>query len=216
MAQIGRTAAGGCSRLALTREDYQGRALFLSWCRPLGFGISTDAIGNLFVIRPGINDDSPVVLTGSHLDTQPNGGMYDGVYGVLAGLEVLQTLEEHAIRTQAPIGVAVWTNEEGSRLHHPVLGSSVFAGTQALNNVRRLISKAAASLHLPSLPIRSGTGHDAYPLGIRVPADMIFIPCKDGLSHHLNEDVSGPHLQADCQVLLESLVEFSNPIPRES
>ncbi|MGC1953288.1 MAG: M20 family metallo-hydrolase [Gammaproteobacteria bacterium] len=370
MANIGRTPAGGCSRLALTPEDYQGRALFSSWCRTFGFDISADEIGNLFVIRPGTDAHRPVVLTGSHLDTQPNGGMYDGVYGVLSGLEVLQALEEHAIPTKAPIGVAVWTNEEGSRFRHPALGASVFSGTLPLadalaltdrdgvcvqealklnpipvaappavacyveahieqgpvleaeqvaigvvtgiqgarllevrlvgqqahagttprayrkdallaacaavqsmdrfsaslsddsrftvgrldvrpnspntiagevsftidlrspkeseldvleteirrtitnlslesevnrtlslssidfdREIRNIISKAAARLHLSYRPIRSGAGHDAYPLATRVPAGMIFIPCKGGLSHHPDEDVSGPHLQ---------------------
>ncbi|MGF1614579.1 MAG: M20 family metallo-hydrolase [Gammaproteobacteria bacterium] len=389
MANIGRTPTGGCSRLALSREDYQGRTLFSDWCRTAGFAISADEIANLFVIRPGTDAHRPVVLTGSHLDTQPNGGMYDGVYGVLAGLEVLQALEEHAIPTQAPIGVAVWTNEEGCRFRHPALGASVFSGAltladalaltdrdgvsvkQALKlnpvpvaapptvacyveahieqgpvleaeqvaigvvteiqgarrlevrlvgqqahagttprayrkdalraacaaiqsmdqlsvslsddlrftvgrfdvcpnspntiagevsftidlrspkeseldvletqirrtiknlscecsvesevnrtlslssidfdpEIRNIISKAAARLHLSYRPIVSGAGHDAYPLATRVPSGMIFIPCKGGLSHHPDEDVSDPHLQAGCQVLLESLVELAN------
>ncbi|MGC1952632.1 MAG: hypothetical protein WA970_08690 [Gammaproteobacteria bacterium] len=126
----------------MTREDYQGRVFFLRWCRALGFALSADTIGNLFVLRPGTDPHRPVVLTGSHLNTQPHGGRYDGAYEVLAGLEVLQTLEENAVQTKAPMGVAVWTNEEGSRFPYPTLGSSVFSGTLPLNDALALTDSA--------------------------------------------------------------------------
>ena len=94
MAQIGATERGGCNRQALTDEDKRGRDLFANWCRGAGCSITVDEMGNMFARRPGRNTDAPPVITGSHLDTQPTGGRFDGVYGVLAGLEVLRTLDE--------------------------------------------------------------------------------------------------------------------------
>ena len=92
MAKIGATQRGGCNRQALTDEDKQGRDLFANWCQDAGCTVSVDEMGNMFARRPGRNADAPPVITGSHLDTQPTGGKFDGVYGVLAGLEVLRTL----------------------------------------------------------------------------------------------------------------------------
>lgn len=128
MAEIGATGNGGCRRLALTPEDKAGRDLFADWCRQAGLSVSIDRMGNMFARRPGRDDGHPPVVTGSHLDTQPHGGRFDGVYGVLAGLEVVRTLNEHGIETDAPIEVAVWTNEEGARFAPAMLGSGVFAG----------------------------------------------------------------------------------------
>ncbi|HLJ63043.1 MAG TPA: M20/M25/M40 family metallo-hydrolase, partial [Stellaceae bacterium] len=115
MAEIGATAKGGSKRLALTDLDKAGRDLFVAWCREAGCRIRIDRMGNIFARRPGKRADLPPVVTGSHLDTQPTGGKFDGVYGVLAGLEVIRTLNDLELETDAPIEVSVWTNEEGSR-----------------------------------------------------------------------------------------------------
>ncbi len=128
MAQFGATEKGGCNRLAGTDLDKQARDLFVSWCKTAGCEISVDKIGNIFARRPGRNNDLPAVGTGSHLDTQPTGGKFDGVFGVLAGVEVLRTLHENNIETPTPMEFSVWTNEEGSRFQPAMQGSGVYVG----------------------------------------------------------------------------------------
>ncbi|NMX65288.1 Zn-dependent hydrolase [Pseudomonas sp. WS 5111] len=128
LAQLGATAKGGVCRLALTDLDRQARDLFVQWCTAAGCSVTVDAIGNIFARRAGLNPDLPPVMTGSHIDTQPTGGKFDGCYGVMAGLEVIRTLNDLQIQTQAPIEVVVWTNEEGSRFPPCMMGSGVFAG----------------------------------------------------------------------------------------
>ncbi len=128
MAKIGATEKGGCCRLALTDLDKESRDLFVRWCEAAGCSIKIDKMGNIFARRPGRNDDLAPVMTGSHLDTQPTGGRFDGVYGVLAGLEVVRSLNDLGIETERPIEVAVWTNEEGSRFTPAMVASGVFAG----------------------------------------------------------------------------------------
>lgn len=128
MAKIGATEKGGCARLALTDLDKQGRDLFVQWCKDAGCSITVDRMGNIFARRPGRNNDLPPVVTGSHLDTQPTGGKFDGVFGVLAGLEVIRTLNDYKFETEAPIEVSVWTNEEGSRFAPAMIASGVFGG----------------------------------------------------------------------------------------
>src|SRR5712692_1533033 len=132
MAKIGATAKGGVCRLALTDLDKAGRELFIAWCKEAGCGIRVDAMGNIFARRPGRNPGAAPVMTGSHLDTQPTGGKFDGVYGVLAGLEVVRTLNDLGYETEAPIEVVVWTNEEGSRFSPAMIGSGVYAGVFSL------------------------------------------------------------------------------------
>jgi beta-ureidopropionase / N-carbamoyl-L-amino-acid hydrolase len=127
LAKIGATAKGGVCRLTLTDLDKQGRDLVSRWAREAGMTITIDQIGNGFLRRPGRNNSLPPVVTGSHIDTQPTGGKFDGNYGVLAGLEVVRTLNDHGIETEAPIEVAWWTNEEGSRFVPVMMGSGVFA-----------------------------------------------------------------------------------------
>ncbi|MFM2481403.1 Zn-dependent hydrolase [Celerinatantimonas sp. YJH-8] len=128
MAQIGATAAGGCNRQALTALDAQGRALFLEWCAQIGGKPRRDQMGNLFVRFEGSRPDLKPILLGSHLDTQPTGGRFDGVYGVLAALEVMMTLHQQQTVFQHPVDLAVWTNEEGARFAPAMMGSGVFAG----------------------------------------------------------------------------------------
>ena len=128
MAKIGATDAGGSNRQALSDEDAAGRELFEGWAEAAGCDLQRDRIGNLFARRPGADPSLPPVLTGSHLDTQPTGGKFDGVYGVLGGLEVIERLNDLNITTQAPVEVAVWTNEEGSRFQRSMMGSGVWSG----------------------------------------------------------------------------------------
>ena len=128
MAKIGATQKGGSKRLALTDLDKEGRDLFVRWCKEAGCTVSVDRMGNIFARRRGRRDDLPPVVTGSHLDTQPTGGKFDGVYGVLAGLEVIRTLNDFGYETDAPVEVSVWTNEEGSRFAPAMVASGVFAG----------------------------------------------------------------------------------------
>ncbi|WP_163577251.1 Zn-dependent hydrolase [Halomonas faecis] len=128
MGEIGGTEKGGCCRLALTDLDKQGRDLFVKWCEDAGCSITVDKMGNIFARRPGQDDSLPPVAVGSHLDTQPTGGKFDGVFGVLAGLEIFRTLNERGIETRTPLETVMWTNEEGSRFPPAMVSSGVFAG----------------------------------------------------------------------------------------
>jgi len=132
LAQIGATDKGGVKRLALTDLDRQGRDLVVQWAKAEGLAVTVDAIGNVFMRREGTNPTLRPIVTGSHIDTQPTGGKFDGNYGVLAGLEVVRTLNERGVRTEAPIEVAFWTNEEGSRFVPVMMGSGVFCGAFSL------------------------------------------------------------------------------------
>ncbi len=128
MARIGPGVAGGNNRQTLTDADAEGRALFQSWCEEAGCSMGLDTLGNMFATRAGSDPDALPVYVGSHLDTQPTGGKYDGVLGVLGGLEILRTLNDLGIRTKHPIVVTNWTNEEGTRFAPAMLASGVFAG----------------------------------------------------------------------------------------
>src|SRR5688572_20781236 len=134
LAKIGATPKGGVCRLTLTDLDKQGRDLVTDWARDAGMTVTIDKIGNGFMRRPGRDNSLPPIVTGSHIDTQPTGGKFDGNYGVLAGIEVVRTLNEHGIQTEAPIEVAFWTNEEGSRFVPVMMGSGVFAGAFTLDH----------------------------------------------------------------------------------
>ncbi len=135
MAKIGETPKGGVNRQALTPEDIQARVLLADWAAELGFKIAMDEIGNMFIRRNGTERDAAPVMTGSHIDTQPTGGRFDGIYGVLAGLEALQAVEEAGIATRRPLEAVVWTNEEGSRFMPGCMGSSVFAEPDRLEQM---------------------------------------------------------------------------------
>ena len=127
MALIGPGIAGGCNRQTLTDEDAEGRALFQKWCTEAGCTMGIDQMGNMFAERAGTDPDALPVYVGSHLDTQPTGGKYDGVLGVLAGLEVIRSLNDLGIKTKHPVVATNWTNEEGTRFAPPMLSSGVFA-----------------------------------------------------------------------------------------
>ena len=128
MAKIGPGIAGGNNRQTLTDEDAEGRALFQTWCEAAGMTMGVDTMGNMFATRPGEDPDALPVYMGSHLDTQPTGGKYDGVLGVLGGLEAVRTMNDLNVKTKHPIVVANWTNEEGTRFAPAMLASGVFAG----------------------------------------------------------------------------------------
>lgn len=128
MGDIGGTEKGGCNRLAGTDLDKQARDLFVAWCEACGCTVEVDKIGNIFARRSGVNNDLPAVGTGSHLDTQPTGGKFDGVFGVLSGVEVLRTLHENNIETPTAMEFSVWTNEEGSRFQPAMQGSGTYVG----------------------------------------------------------------------------------------
>ncbi|MDB4132176.1 Zn-dependent hydrolase [Amylibacter sp.] len=128
MAKIGPGIAGGNNRQTLTDEDAEGRTLFQKWCEAAGCTMGLDQMGNMFATRPGLDPEALPVYVGSHLDTQPTGGKYDGILGVLGGLEIIKTLNDLNIKTKHPIVVTNWTNEEGTRYAPPMLASGVFGG----------------------------------------------------------------------------------------
>jgi N-carbamoyl-L-amino-acid hydrolase len=133
MAKVGPGVAGGNDRQTLTDADAEGRALLRDWAEASGCSVAVDAMGTMFATRAGKDTDAPPVYVGSHLDTQPTGGRFDGVLGVLAGLEIVRSLDDMAIRTRRPIVVTNWTNEEGTRFAPAMLGSGVFVGEHELD-----------------------------------------------------------------------------------
>jgi len=145
MAAIGATPEGGSDRPALSPADAAARALLLSWCEPLGLAVERDGIGNLFLRRPG-RQDRPAVAFGSHLDTVPTGGRFDGAFGVLAGLEALRVLHDAGVVTDAPLELVVWTNEEGSRFAPAMMGSRVHGGDMALDHTLGIMDDAGVTV----------------------------------------------------------------------
>jgi N-carbamoyl-L-amino-acid hydrolase len=133
LAQIGATPRGGSRRLALTSLDKQGRDLLVGWMKQAGLTVTVDRLGNIFGRRAGSDPHRDAVMTGSHIDTQPTGGKFDGCYGVLAGLEVMRTLNEAGVVTAAPLELAIWTNEEGARFLPVMMGSGVFTARYELS-----------------------------------------------------------------------------------
>lgn len=169
MAEVGATARGGSCRLALSAEDKAGRQLLGKWCREAGLSLSVDSIGNLFARRAGTEPHAAPVMMGSHLDTQPEGGRFDGVFGVLAGLEVMRRLNDLGIQTRKPLEVAVWTNEEGARFTPAMLGSAVFTGALALD-------KALAARDVDGISVAqalASTGYDGE-RALVLPVDAYF------------------------------------------
>jgi N-carbamoyl-L-amino-acid hydrolase len=131
-AEIGVGRPGGLSRLALGDADREVRDVFIDWCRQAGLSVRVDGIGNIFARRAGQDESLPPVVMGSHLDTQVNGGRFDGIAGVLGGLEVCRTLDQLGHRTRRPLEVVNWTNEEGGRFSPPMVGSGCFTGAYTL------------------------------------------------------------------------------------
>ncbi|MDH3750012.1 MAG: Zn-dependent hydrolase [Gammaproteobacteria bacterium] len=183
MGEIGATPAGGCNRQALTDEDKAGRDLFVKWCREAGCKIRVDAIGNVFARRSGTDESLPPVITGSHLDTQPTGGKFDGIYGVLAGLEVIETLNDHDVETLHPIEAVVWTNEEGCRFDTAMMGSAVWAGAMPLQDAYALTDRDNKTVAEELTRIDYQGTHTAY-----------FGPVKAAFEAHIEQ---GPILEAE-------------------
>lgn len=146
LAQIGATPKGGVCRIALTDADRAGRDQVVAWCREAGLAVRVDAVGNVFARRAGTDPSARAVATGSHIDTQPTGGKFDGNYGVLAGLEVMRTLNDRGIRTRAPLELVFWTNEEGTRFTPVMMGSGAFAGVFSTDFVQAQADREGATV----------------------------------------------------------------------
>ncbi|MGE0045180.1 MAG: M20 family metallo-hydrolase [Hyphomonadaceae bacterium] len=146
LSRIGATPDGGVTRLALSLEDRQARALLLGWALARGFEVGRDVAGNLFIARRGTNSGLPPLMTGSHLDTQRNGGNFDGIYGVVAGLEVIESLEDANVRTNADFVVTIWNNEEGVRYGPVTMGSSIWSGKLRLDDLITEVDSDGVSL----------------------------------------------------------------------
>ena len=145
MAEIGATPAGGCRRLSLSDEDRAGRELFAGWAREAGCDLTMDAMGNMFARRAGREAGAAPVMAGSHLDTQPTGGRFDGPLGVLAALEAVRTLNDGGVATRRPIEVVNWTNEEGSRFQPGCTGSAVWATPEVSRSARTTLTPIPAA-----------------------------------------------------------------------
>lgn len=164
LAAIGATPAGGVNRQALSRDDAQAQAQLVAWGSERGFEASTDVVGNLFLRLPGTQPDAPVVLSGSHLDTQPTGGRYDGAYGVLAALEAMEALADSGLPRRRSIELVAWMNEEGSRFAPGMMGSAVLSGARTLAETVAVTDSEGISVQhalaevkaaLPPLPDRA-------------------------------------------------------------
>ena len=183
MAQFGATPRGGCNRQALTDEDRLGRELFIRWCKAVGCAVRVDVIGNVFCRREGTHPELPPVLIGSHLDTQPTGGRFDGVYGVLAGLEVLRTLDEHGVETQRAVEVVSWTNEEGARFPPALMGSGVWSGVFDLQEIYRTKDRNGAVV-----------GDELERIGFKGKAPATPMPIEAAFEVHIEQ---GPILEQE-------------------
>ncbi|MBJ9755172.1 Zn-dependent hydrolase [Burkholderia cepacia] len=174
MAQIGATPKGGVCRLALTDLDRESRDLFVQWAQDAGCTVRVDRMGNVFARRPGRNPDAAPVMTGSHADSQPTGGRYDGIYGVLGGLEVVRALNDAGVETERPIDVVIWTNEEGSRFAPAMVSAGVFSGVYTLeyglsrtDGAGRTIGEELARIgYAGAEPVGGYPVHAAYELHI--------------------------------------------------
>ena len=177
LAEIGLTETKACCRLALTDDDKLGRDLVIAWMKELDMAVTVDPIGNIFGVRAGLQPDLPPVMTGSHVDTVRTGGIYDGNYGVLAGLEVVATLNDAKQRTQRSLVVGVFTNEEGARFAPDMLGSLVYVGGMPLDEA--LAIKAIDGARLGDELERIGY-NGKTPLGAHMPHAFIELHIEQG------------------------------------
>ncbi|MDP9014965.1 MAG: Zn-dependent hydrolase [Pseudomonadota bacterium] len=187
VAEIGATPQGGCNRQALTDGDLAARQLVSTWANSAGCRVRVDAIGNLFLHRPGQDDTLPVVMTGSHLDTQPTGGKFDGVYGVLAGLEVIESLNDADVTTRHPIEVGIWCNEEGCRFPMAMMGSAVWSGRLPLQTAYALTDRAGRSVE-----------EELARLGVATGVPVLRQPVKAALEVHIEQ---GPVLEQRAKTI---------------
>lgn len=184
LALIGPGLSGGCNRQALTEADGQARAILKAWCEAEGMTVGVDQMGNMFAVRPGTDPAAPPVYLGSHLDTQPTGGRYDGVLGVMAALEVVRTLNELGLQTRHPIGIVNWSNEEGARFVPSMIGSGVFAGAYDLDYA---LSRTDAQGKTFGDELRRIGWQGDEPVGAR--------PMRAYLEYHIEQ---GPVLEAEA------------------
>jgi len=187
VAEIGATPGGGSGRIALTESDRRARDLFVAWARDAGLAVRVDRIGNIFARRDGADADAPPVLAGSHLDTQPLGGRFDGVYGVLAALEVLRSLDDHGVETRAPLEAVVWTDEEGCRFSAGMVASGVFAGKVKLEDALRLADPDGVTM-----------GAALKKIGYAGPAPVGGFPVAAYFEAHIEQ---GPVLEAEGKTI---------------
>jgi N-carbamoyl-L-amino-acid hydrolase len=187
LARIGATPKGGNRRLALSALDGQGRDLVVGWMREAGLAITVDQVGNIFGVRPGRDPSRRPVMTGSHIDTQPTGGRFDGCYGVMAGLEVMRTLNDRGFETEAPLALAIWTNEEGTRFVPVMMGSGVHCGVFPLET-------ALAATDVDGLAVRDELAAIGY--AGSAPIGTVQAACY--LEAHIEQ---GPILEAEQTVI---------------
>jgi N-carbamoyl-L-amino-acid hydrolase len=216
MGEIGATLQGGCNRQALTDGDLAARQLLARWAESAGCRVRSDAVGNLFVRRSGREDLLPAVMTGSHLDTQPTGGKFDGVYGVLAGLEVIESLNDAGMATRHPIEVAAWCNEEGCRFPMAMMGSAVWSGRLPLETAYGLTDRAGISVR-----------QELTRLGIATDAPVSRQPIKAALEVHIEQGpvlerrgktigiVTGVQHMSRHEVVVEGQEAHAGPTPME-
>jgi N-carbamoyl-L-amino-acid hydrolase len=187
LAKIGATPKGGNCRLALSPLDGQGRDLVVGWMKDAGLDITVDQIGNIFGRRPGRRPSLPPVATGSHIDTQPTGGKFDGCFGVMAGLEVMRTLNEKGIETEAPLELVIWTNEEGARFVPVLMGSGAFCKVFPLET-------ALSAVDVDGKAVRDELANIGYAGTAPVPAHRI----GKYFEAHIEQ---GPILEAEDKVI---------------
>lgn len=187
LARVGATPKGGNCRLALSALDGQGRDLVVGWMREAGLSITVDQVGNIFGVRPGRDAKRLPVMTGSHIDTQPTGGRFDGCYGVMAGLEIMRTLNDHKLTTEAPLALAIWTNEEGSRFVPVMMGSGVHCGVFPLET-------ALSATDVDGLVVRD----ELAAIGYAGSAPIGTVQAASYLEAHIEQ---GPILEAEETVI---------------
>jgi len=218
LAKLGATEKGGVCRIALTDLDRQGRDLFTRWAREAGCEVRVDRIGNIFARRAGRDNALPPVVTGSHIDTQPTGGKFDGNYGVLAGLEVIRSLNDAHIVTEAPLEIAVWTNEEGSRFVPVMMGSGVFVDAFTLEHALAQrdtegisVAEALASIGYAGSAPASAT---ASPVGAYFEAHIEQGPVLEANERVIGV-VEGALGQRWYDVVLQGMEAHAGPTPME-
>ena len=218
LAKLGATEKGGVCRIALTDLDRQGRDLFTRWAREAGCEVRVDQIGNIFARRAGRDNALPPVVTGSHIDTQPTGGKFDGNYGVLAGLEVVRSLNDANVVTEAPLEIAVWTNEEGSRFVPVMMGSGVFADAFTLehalaqrDNDGISVAEALASIGYAGVAPASAA---ASPVGAYFEAHIEQGPVLEANERVIGV-VEGALGQRWYDVVLQGMEAHAGPTPME-
>jgi len=190
LARHGATANGGVDRQALTPAEIEARAELVQWGRAIGLDPSVDAIANLFLRLPGLDDSLPPVLVGSHLDSQPTGGKFDGAFGVLAALESVEAIVAAGLRPRRPIEIVSWTNEEGSRFMPGMMGSAVFTGVRKLEAVQGISDRAGVSVGAALQQVLAAEA--------QVPRRQLGFPVAAFLEAHIEQ---GPILEMEAKTI---------------